>query len=203
MANRISLEPIHPRHADAVQELASHPEIVSMTKLPTPYPEDGAIRWIEDAVARRRANLGYAFAIMHEGTLVGVTGLHCVYNGQAELGYWIGRPYWNQGFATEANVDILQFAFAKRKLRRVIALPLEYNGASCRVLEKLGFRNGGIVTHPHPSLNDDDPLVRYVMTQEHWYSVYVSPPDASRTNGTQKGSAERVKASPSDQETVR
>ena len=72
----IRLDPIAPRHADAVQKLAAHPDVLATTHLPEPYPEDGAITWIEAVQERREAGTEYPFAILNaDDTLVSVTGL--------------------------------------------------------------------------------------------------------------------------------
>jgi RimJ/RimL family protein N-acetyltransferase len=72
----VRFEPIAPRHADAVQKLASHPDVLATTNLPEPYPDDGAIAWIEAVQERREAGTEYPSAILNgEDTLVGVTGL--------------------------------------------------------------------------------------------------------------------------------
>jgi RimJ/RimL family protein N-acetyltransferase len=76
-----------PRHADAVQVLASHPDVLATTNLPGPYPDDGAIAWIEATQERREEGTEFPFAILNEdGTLVGVTGLRDVTSNRAEVG---------------------------------------------------------------------------------------------------------------------
>jgi RimJ/RimL family protein N-acetyltransferase len=72
----VRLERIAPRHADAVQDLASHPDVLATTNLPEPYPAGGAITWIEAAQERREEGTEFPFAILNENdTLVGVTWL--------------------------------------------------------------------------------------------------------------------------------
>jgi RimJ/RimL family protein N-acetyltransferase len=83
----IRLDPIAPCHADAVQKLASHPDVLATTNLPEPYPDDGAITWIEAVQEQREAGTEYPFAIVNAtDTLVGVTGLRDVTDEQGGCG---------------------------------------------------------------------------------------------------------------------
>ena len=75
------------------------------------------------------------------GELIGVTGLHPEpEHGRARLGYWIGRPFWGQGYATEAARAAVGWAFEGLDVRRLHAESFARNPASCRVLEKIGMR---------------------------------------------------------------
>jgi RimJ/RimL family protein N-acetyltransferase len=57
----------------------------------------------------------------------------------AEIGYWLGEPYWRRGIATEALIAVTKYAIDRHGLTRVFALPFAWNTASCRVLEKAGY----------------------------------------------------------------
>lgn len=179
MTALVTLDPIAPRHANAVQRLASHPDVIATTNLPDPYPEDGAAQWIEDVQCRRAAEIEFPFAILNtDDTLVGVTGLIEVSGGVAELGYWVGTPYWGRGYATAANRRVLRFGFEELGLDKVFARPLERNAASRRVLDKLGFDARGTETHEHPKWTDDDRVVRYVLRRDQW-AAGLSPSDGA------------------------
>lgn len=164
----VQIEPIAPRHADDVQALASHPDVLATTNLPEPYPDDGAITWIEAAQARREEGTEYPFAIVVDGTLVGVSGLIDVTDDDGELGFWVGKPYWENGYATAGTRQVLRFAFDDLGLKKVYARPLERNVASRRVLDKLGFTPVGVEVHEHPKWDADDPVVRYVLSRADW-----------------------------------
>jgi len=77
MGLSIHLEPVGPQHASEVQKLVtSHPDIVGMTRMPDPYPDDGAATWIAQAVPRHEAGESFAFAIVRDdGQVVGMIGL--------------------------------------------------------------------------------------------------------------------------------
>jgi RimJ/RimL family protein N-acetyltransferase len=83
--------------------------------------------------------------------LIGVSGLH-VRSGtsSADLGYWFGKAYWNCGYATEALMGILHFAFEYLHVAEAKATAFPDNIASMRVLEKAGFRVTGRENHDVP-----------------------------------------------------
>lgn len=76
--------------------------------------------------------------------LIGTIGLARKPSGLFELGYWIARPHWNRGYATEAGRAVVAAARDGLRLRKLIAGHFVDNPASGRVLEKLGFRSTGI-----------------------------------------------------------
>ena len=105
------------------------------TRMPSPYTRAHA----EDFVARCRAQNRtrentFAIDLVDEG-LIGVVGLFPPVEGGLELGYWIGRPYWGRGYATEAARALL----AACTPDAVDATIDPANLASWRILEKLGF----------------------------------------------------------------
>jgi RimJ/RimL family protein N-acetyltransferase len=61
----------------------------------------------------------------------------------SEIGYWLAEPFWGRGIATEALVATTRYAAAEHGLTRIYALPFASNTASCRVLEKAGYRLEG------------------------------------------------------------
>jgi RimJ/RimL family protein N-acetyltransferase len=83
-----------------------------------------------------------AFAIAVNGEAVGGIGFQLqgdVERVSAEIGYWVGEPFWGRGIATEALVAVTGYAIATHGLTRVYALPFAWNTGSCRVLEKAGY----------------------------------------------------------------
>ena len=57
----------------------------------------------------------------------------------AEIGYWLGEPFWGRGIATSALVAVTSYAIETHRLTRIYAVPFAWNAASCRVLEKAGY----------------------------------------------------------------
>ena len=92
--------------------------------------------------------LGDVFGIYAENEFVGCCSLitqNDVYRINAEIGYWIGEQYWRNGYATEAVKQLVAIAFNQLGINRVYANIFEYNVASMRVLEKIGFEKEAIV----------------------------------------------------------
>lgn len=148
----VRLSPVELADAETIQELASDPVLAETTNLPSPYPPDGARRWIEGALSGRAAGTGLVFTIRNErDEIVGVCSLIGIDqgSGSGSVGYWVGRPYWGRGYATFACRELLRIARERLGLDRVEAPVLEHNAASRRVLEKVGFEcRGEVDQHP-------------------------------------------------------
>lgn len=132
------------------------------TRMPAPYTRDHA----EDFVARcgaqdRSRDNTFAIELADEG-LIGVIGLFTTPEARVELGYWIGRPYWGRGYATEATRSALDWARSAWKKRYVVAGHFADNDASGRVLVKAGFLYTGVVEHK-PSIARGEPAATRMM----------------------------------------
>jgi len=114
--------------------------------IPHPYEDGIAEQWISTHKERfERGELAcFAIVIRQTGELVGAISLRMEQrNERAELGYWIGKPYWNQGYCTEAGKAVLRYGFEELGLNRIYASHLARNPASGRVMEKLGMTYEG------------------------------------------------------------
>ena len=144
---RIDLRPFSLEDAPAVQALAGAREVASTTlTVPHPYQDGMAEAWIGTHAPAFAAGTQATYAIVDRIArhLIGAIGLMIEPEHQrAELGYWIGVPFWNQGFATEAGDVILRFGFEQLKLNRIHARHFVRNPPSGRVLLKLGMRYEG------------------------------------------------------------
>ncbi len=146
---RLLLRPFIPQDAATVQQLARDRAIADTTlNIPHPYPDDLAAKWISAHAPRFRDGRGAIFAItlLADGSLVGSIGLvtHPTHN-RAELGYWMGRPYWNQGYTTEAARAIIRYGFEDLGLNRIFAYHFRRNPASERVMQKIGMQSEGML----------------------------------------------------------
>jgi [ribosomal protein S5]-alanine N-acetyltransferase len=106
---------------------------------PHPYTKQHARDFIRSS---RQRSPETTFAIAVDGEAIGSAGfvLHPdVERVSAEIGYWIGEPFWGRGIATDALNGLTRYAIETHGLTRVYALPFAWNAASCRVLEKAGF----------------------------------------------------------------
>jgi len=106
---------------------------------PFPYSASDALLFLEKALRRNPESF---FAIEVEGEAVGSIGYAIqpdVERISAELGYWLGKPFWGRGITTAAVRTVTAHALHTHRLTRIYATPYEHNRASCRVLEKAGF----------------------------------------------------------------
>jgi ribosomal-protein-alanine N-acetyltransferase len=144
---RLRLRPFSLADAPVVHALAGAREVAATTlNVPHPYEDGMAEAWIGTPAPGSAAGEQATCAlVLREGDeLVGAIGL--VVNGvhaRAELGYWVGVPFWNQGLATEAAREVLRFGFEELELNRIYAMHLTRNPASGRVMEKAGMQYEG------------------------------------------------------------
>jgi RimJ/RimL family protein N-acetyltransferase len=133
--------------APAVQELAGARDIADTTlNIPHPYRDGMAEAWILSHQSMFRSGLlvNYAITLNTTRQLIGAVGLRIQRAHQrAELGYWIGVPFWRRGFCTEAAAATVDFGFRRLGLHRIHAAHLRRNPASGRVLQKIGMTYEG------------------------------------------------------------
>ncbi|MDE6598334.1 MAG: GNAT family N-acetyltransferase [Clostridia bacterium] len=109
--------------------------------LPFPYTEKDALYYINSMIGADK-NSVFAFAIECGGEVVGSIGVFRQQNihfRTAELGYYIGEKFWNNGITSSAVKQVCDFVFENTDIIRIYAEPFARNLASCRVLEKVGF----------------------------------------------------------------
>ena len=113
--------------------------------LPYPYTEQDGADFISDMLSADEHET-FAFAITIDNKVIGSIGVFRqgnIHRLTAELGYYIAEEYWGRGIMTEAVRQICEYVFDKSDIIRIYAEPFEYNIASCRVLEKVGFQYEG------------------------------------------------------------
>lgn len=108
-------------------------------QFPHPYKEENGKAFIEFATKDFPIHI---FAIDIKGEAVGGIGIHPqqdVHRKNAELGYWLGQPFWGNGIISKAIPQVVDFGFNTYDITRIYARPYGGNIASLRVLEKCGF----------------------------------------------------------------
>jgi RimJ/RimL family protein N-acetyltransferase len=143
----IRLRNINTATPEEIQRLANNHAIAVNLRdaFPYPYTIEDAVTYLDLAA---NGVLGHVFGIYDGDTFVGCCSLipqNDVYRINAEIGYWIGEPYWGKGYATDAVRLLLKFAFDELGLLRVYANIYEYNIGSMKVLEKVGFEKEAII----------------------------------------------------------
>ena len=142
-----SLRPWRPSDAPALAALLNNRKILDNLRdgIPFPYTVHDAEVFLAEMAAADRDQL-YPFAIEAGGTLLGsISAARCgnVHRHSAELGYYLGEPYWGRGYAADAVRQLCRRLWDTTDLLRLFAEPFAYNTASCRVLEKAGFQLEG------------------------------------------------------------
>jgi ribosomal-protein-alanine N-acetyltransferase len=144
--------------------LAGDYEVASMTgTIPHPYSEEMAIDWIQSLQA---GDEGVAFAIDRGGKLIGCVGYRATEKTHAEMGYWIGKPHWGMGYATEAAQALIIYAFRRENFSYLTVGHFKENPASARVIAKLGFEPSGEVLRDCAARNNKAPCLTYRLYKE-------------------------------------
>lgn len=161
---RLRLRAARRNDAAAIARLANDPGVVRMTgSMPFPYTLADAEAFLARASENDPAR-ATMFAIERpEDGLIGTVGLSPNAEGRAELGYWLGRPFWGQGYATEAARGALSFAARDWGRRLVVAGHHADNDASGWVLTKAGFLYTGVVQRTYSRARGGDVPTRMMV----------------------------------------
>ena len=140
--DRLMLRPYQLSDAENVRELAGDILVARETmNIPHPYEQGMAERWIASLEQqwKERTRVEYAIIRKNDSSYLGGMSYVEVNGDEAEIGYWIGVPFWKQGYCTEAGKPLLDYGFSEMALRKVTARHLSSNPGSGRVLQKLGL----------------------------------------------------------------
>lgn len=177
--SRLILRPFRKDDASPVQRLAGDREIADTTlNIPHPYENGMAEKWIEAHGPGYEAEKLATFAITlrDNEALIGAIGLKIDRGlNKGDLGYWIGKPYWNLGYATEAARSIIAFGFDKLGFNRIHACHLARNPSSGRVMEKIGMLREGIARQDTMKWGKYEDLVTYGILREDWLQNQKAP----------------------------
>ncbi|MFN8348542.1 MAG: GNAT family protein [Spirosomataceae bacterium] len=131
---------------------------------PHPYTLENARQWIDICKSETKPTV---FAIDIDGEVAGGIGIVLqkdIFRKNAEIGYWLGEPYWGKGIATEAVKEMTEYAFCHFNIHRLYAGVFEYNPASMQVLKKAGFHFEAILrksVYKEDSLWDEHIYVKF------------------------------------------
>ena len=147
LTERLLLRSLILEDAADVQRLAGEYDVAStLPNMPHPYEDGMAEEWIHTCYERLEKDeaLNFAITLRADKNLIGGIALRLNQEDKSgELGYWIGKPYWNCGYATEAAKAVVAYSFQVLKLNRIHAKHFKRNPASGRVMEKIGMRYEG------------------------------------------------------------
>ena len=118
--------------------------------IPYPYLEEDALEFIKMVRAfEKKNNLQKDWAIRDsKEKLIGCIGIlydHGIKSHRSQIGYWLGKPFWNQGIISKVIRVFTQYIFTHRSLVRLEGHVFGYNPFSCKALEKAGFRQEGFL----------------------------------------------------------
>ena len=155
--------------AKAMVALANDRRIAENTaRIPHPYKLADAENFISGT------NKGLADAVflitLRGDTVIGACGVTAL-DDQAELGYWLGVPYWGKGYATEALHALIDYAFTDLGHEALNAGARVTNPASRRVLEKCGFQWTGVGLYRISSIKSSAPIDRFRLERGIWSAL--------------------------------
>lgn len=162
---QIDLRRLTIKDAPSIYENVKDKAIVRYTiNIPHPYHLSDARRFIKYSLKVYKEKTAYVFGVELKDTksIIGIISLSKVNkkNKNCELGYWLGKKYWDKGIMSSAVKIALEFAFNKLNLHRVYARTFASNSASLRVLEKNRFMLEGI-------------LYETYWRNNHWHNLFL------------------------------
>ena len=160
--------------AQIVPLLGNFEVVRNLGLVPHPYTERNGHWWVSDTAAKRARGEEYAFSVVNKKTLayLGCCTVHS--SVDFELGYWLGKPYWGEGYATEAARRVARFAFEDLHAEKLTSGYMHDNPGSGRVLAKLGFVYSHDEMRGCLSRNEEVLQHRVVVTHEAFISANVS-----------------------------
>jgi len=143
-------------------------EVAATTlRIPHPYQERHAREFL--ATVAKQNELRLSIRQRSDRLLCGGICLHPeAQHSHAELGYWIGVPYWGKGYATEAAKAVVRYGFEQIKLNRIFAHHFKHNPASGKVLRKIGMKYEGCMRQHVRKWDEFVDLELYAILREEW-----------------------------------
>jgi RimJ/RimL family protein N-acetyltransferase len=172
---RLLLRPFHESDGASVERLAGAPEVAATTlHVPHPYPTGVAARWIathQESFQKKEA-VTWAMVQRDSGEVLGAFSARLHQTDQrSEIGYWIGVPFWGQGYTTEAGLTIREYLFRDWGLQRIFAQHFVGNPASGRVMQKLGMQYEGCLRQHVRKGSQFIDLALYGILRSEWVAL--------------------------------
>lgn len=147
--DHLVLRPYCDDDIPALVELAGAREVAATTlRIPHPYTEQDAREFLTRCrdESTGKSETRFAITLLSDGQFCGGTGFRIDPAHQhAELGYWLGVPFWGRGYATEAARAMIEYGFETLGLHRIYASYFPENIASGHVLRKIGMKREGLL----------------------------------------------------------
>ena len=173
LSPRLVLRAPHVEDIDALTHLANNAKIATMvSRMPHPYTNNDANDFVRRAKDGEIGKCVYAITRMDTGEFMGCCGIETTADeSTVEIGYWLGEPYWNEGYATEAAHALIDMAFRTRDISFIDGRCRVTNTASRRVLQKCGFQFQGAGMVGSVALGGVMPVDWYRLDRKTWVSL--------------------------------
>jgi RimJ/RimL family protein N-acetyltransferase len=179
LTDRLVLREFTLEDASEVQRLVGQWEVARMmSNVPHPYEDGMAEEWIATHRPAFEAGerLTFAVVLREGGTLIGSITLHLnAQDENAELAYWIGKPYWRQGYCTEAAKELVRYGFEDLGLHRIHSNHFGSNLASGKVMQKVGMSYEGTRPEHYKRWGVHEDRVEYGLLARDWRKVASKP----------------------------
>lgn len=172
---RLKLRPFNLEDAKEVQRMAGSPKVAATTAaIPHPYLDGMAEEWISKHQEWFQKDLSVDFAIesISSKKLIGNISLMINKSNQrAEIGYWVGEEYWNNGFCTEAMSEVIKYAFEVKNLNKITCRHIMINPASGKVMTKNKMVQEGYLKQEIFKNSTFQDMVVYGLLKSEWMGL--------------------------------
>ncbi len=160
---RLLLRPPLPQDARQIAERIGDRDVAwNLGRAPYPYQISDAEAWLERVPKGWAEDTAYVLLLTRpEEGVMGCIGLDLKPMDVWEIGYWLAKPWWGQGYITEAAQAVMAWAENTMSIHRFASGHFTDNPASGRVLEKLGFKAVGEVDLFGRARGKKSPAIRY------------------------------------------
>ena len=161
---------------DLIQHLNSDKVFSENTlNIPFPYQKPHAEFFLNELVNKgfeEKTNFTFAIREKENPQLIGAIGIHLDKNHQkAEIGYWLGKEFWNKGYISESLLEILKFAFQELKLNKIYATHFPHNPASGRIMQKCGMNLEAVLKQEYFKNGNSIDVFRYSILKEDFINL--------------------------------
>ena len=174
LSQRLVMRAPHEEDIDALAHLANNAAVATMvSRMPHPYTARDAADFVRRTNAGEIGKCVYAITKAENGEFLGCCALEPHVNNAdtLEIGYWLGEPHWNRGYATEAAHALIDMAFRTRDIAHIDARCRVTNIASRRVIQKCGFQFQGSGMVASLAMGGMMPVEWYRLDRKTWMSL--------------------------------
>lgn len=172
VTERLVLRPLELRDRARLIQLANNWKVAkNLSTMPYPYTDAAADDWLAKQAALWAGGKTVNLAVTEGGEMIGGIGVGVRDHDEWEMGYWLGEPYWNRGYVSEAARALRDYAFCELKLDRIVAGHYPDNHASGAILAKLGFRYTKETMRQSLALGCKVKCLDMVLPRERWLAL--------------------------------